>query len=556
MKIRLVYGLILPVIMPMALSNNAAGQAIVPGQSSQLPPAPVAPQAIPDVRIEHRGAPPETGPVGPSVVVNALHITGATRFSEAQLIAVTGFTPGHEANLSDLRHMAVAITDFYNAHGYVVAQAYLPAQEIKDGVVTIAVIEGRYGAVKLRNQSKVHDGVAQDILDGLDKGDLVEAGPLDRRLLLLSDLPGVDVRSTLSPGSDVGTSDLLVDLNPGPTVTGEIDADNYGSPYTGAYQGGGTVNFNEPLGWGDVASVRVLTSGDGMQYVRGSYQGQLGDVTVGAAYAYFHYRLGKQFEILDANGWEQAASLYASYPVIRSYDDNLRVLVDADHRIFQDRIDAFSTVTDKTANVVTLGVTGDHRDSLGGGGWDNYSLYVSIGNLDIKTPLARALDAASLRTQGGYSKLNFSVDRLQTVYGPFEIFAGVRGQFAGKNLDITEKMELGGAYGVRAYPEGEDYGDEGYVATLEGRVWLPKVWDELPGRMQFVGFVDTGWVRFDKSPFFPGPNSATRSGAGVGLNWADNDDFAVRLAYAHILGSKPISAPGTGQFWFEVVKFF
>ncbi len=109
----------------------------------------------------------------------------------------------------------------------------------------------------------------------------------------------------MSPGADVGTADLLVDLNPGPTVTGEIEADNYGSPYTGAYQGGGTVNFNEPLGWGDVASVRVLTSGDGMQYVRGSYQGQLEDATVGASYAYFHYHLGKQFTVLHANGWNR-----------------------------------------------------------------------------------------------------------------------------------------------------------------------------------------------------------------------------------------------------------
>ncbi len=121
-------------------------RAVMPGQSSQLPPAPVTPQAIPEVRIERRGAVPDTGPVGPSVVVNVLHISGATRFSEARLIAVAGFAPGHTLNLSDLRHMAVAITDFYNAHGYVVAQAYLPAQEIKDGAVTIAVIEGRYGA--------------------------------------------------------------------------------------------------------------------------------------------------------------------------------------------------------------------------------------------------------------------------------------------------------------------------------------------------------------------------------------------------------------------------
>jgi hemolysin activation/secretion protein len=336
MKLKITYALPMLLIAQSALSGNAFGQSmtIVPGQFSQLPPAPVAQKAIPDIRIQRRAAASDMGPTGPSVLVNSLHITGQTRFSESQLIAATGFTPGRTLSLSDLRRMAVLITDFYNARGYVVAQAYLPAQEIKAGAVTIAVIEGRYGAVKLRNQSRLRSGVARGVLNGLNSGDLVAAAPLERRLLLLSDIPGVEVKSTLSPGAEVGTSDLTVDLTPGPLVTGDLEVDNAGNPYIGAYEGGGTVNINDPLGIGDVASLRVLTSGEGMQYVRGSYQVQAGDGTVGAAYADFHYRLGERFSSLDADGWEQIASLYASYPLIRSYNNNLHALIDADHRTF------------------------------------------------------------------------------------------------------------------------------------------------------------------------------------------------------------------------------
>jgi hemolysin activation/secretion protein len=119
-------------------------------------------------------------------------------------------------------------------------------------------------------------------------------------------------------------------------------------------------------------------------------------------------------------------------------------------------------------------------------------------------------------------------------------------------------MELGGAYAVRAYPEGEAYGDEGYVATLEGRLWLPKVWSELPGRMQLVGFFDTGWVQFYNTPWLAGPNSTTRSGAGVGLTWVANNNFVARVSYAHIVGTGAAtsSRDTSGQFWFELVKFF
>jgi len=549
-------------VMMVALSSigsNAVGQVagMVPGQISQLPPAPVAAAAIPDIRIGQSDVATDREPAGPSVVVHSLRITGHTRFAESELIAVAGFTPDRSLSLSDLRHMARLITRYYNSRGYIVAQAYVPAQQISDGTVTISVIEGHYGAVKLDNTSHLHSDVAQGELNGLDSGDSVEAAPLERRLLLLSDLPGVQVGATLSPGAAVGTSDLLVNVTPGHRISGDVEASNAGNPYTGLYEGGGTVNYNEPLGIGDVASLRVLTSGEGMQYGRASYQAQAGNLTLGAAYAYFHYRLGKQFDVLNANGSEHIASLYASYPLIRSYDNNLQARVEADYRVLQDNIDVFATTSDRRAEVVTVGLTGDHHDGIGGGGWDGYALYLSGGNLDIRTPYVRAADALAARTEGHYGKLRYSADRLQTVAGPFSLYGLIRGQVAFHNLDIFEKMELGGAYGVRAYPEGEVYGDEGYIATAEGRLLLPPM-TGLPGRLQLAGFYDYGRAWLNHRPWAAGVNSLTRSGAGASLTWAQNGNFLARASYAFQLGPRATSYDprSTGQFRFEFIKFF
>src|ERR1700722_12971305 len=190
MTSKAIYTLSLLVIAQAAISSNAFGQAVsvIPGQVSQLPPPPVTQRAIPDIRIQRPGVAAEGGPTGPAVVVSSLHITGETRFSEAELIAVTGFAPGRALTLSDLRRMAALIANYYNTRGYVVAQAYVPAQEITDGAVTIVVIEGHYGAVDLRNGAGLHSVVARRVLDGLDKGDIVAAAPLERRLLLLSDI--------------------------------------------------------------------------------------------------------------------------------------------------------------------------------------------------------------------------------------------------------------------------------------------------------------------------------------------------------------------------------
>jgi hemolysin activation/secretion protein len=512
---------------------------------------------VPDIRIRQPDAATDDEPQGEAVMVHALRLSGNTRYPEAELIAAAGFAPDRSQSLADLRRMALRITRYYNARGYIVAQAYVPAQQTGDGTVTIAVIEGQYGAITLDNTSRLHSDVAHNVLKGLNPGDTVTAAPLERRLLLLSDLPGVRVGSTLSPGSAVGTSDLLVNVTPGHAVSGDVEASNAGSPYTGFVQGGGTINFNEPLGIGDVASLRVLTSGRGMQYGRASYQAQAGNLTLGAAYAYFHYRLGKQFDALDAAGHEHIGSVYASYPLVRSYDDNLQLRVDADYRVLRDTIGAFAVTTERRAEVLTLGLAGDHHDAIGGGGWDAYSLYLTAGNLDIRTPLARATDAAGARTNGHYGKLRFSADRLQTVTGPVSLYAGVRGQLAFNNLDISEKMELGGAYGVRAYPEGEGYGDEGYVATAEARLLLPPV-GGLPGRLQLAGFYDYGRVWLNHDPWFAGHNSLTRSGAGASLTLAETGNFLARASYAFQLGPRATSyAPiSTGQFRLEFIKFF
>ena len=528
------------------------------GQIQQIPPTPEPQRSIPDIRIDQGAKARDAGPAGPRVVVRSLHVTGETVFTEAELLAVTGFQPGAQLDLRDLRIMAAKISAFYNRRGYFVAQAYVPAQGVEDGAVTIVVIEGRYGKVGLDNHTNLSNRLARSVLGGLDSGHVVAGGPRERRQLLLSDIPGVVVNSTLSPGEAVGTSDLKVALTPGPRFSGSIDGDNAGSPYSGAYRLGGTLYVNDPTGHGDQLSLRALSSFGGLDYGRIAYQFRLQDATLGVSYAALDYRLHGAFEGLKAHGTAQVASVYASYPLIRSYDNNLDLLGEFDYRTFQDKEDAVLSVVDKTAYAFQLGIRGDHHDGFGGGGWNQYSLGYTFGDLHLRTPSDRLLDEAGARANGGYGKLSYSLSRLQTVYGPFSVYGLIRGQFASKNLDISEKMELGGAYAVRAYAEGEIYGDDGYVATVEARWMLPPPPAAIPGRVQLFAFFDTGAVKTNHSPWLPGPNRQSGSGAGVGLDWTTPNNFVVRASYAHTVGDAT-GIPGPishGRAWVQLVKFF
>jgi hemolysin activation/secretion protein len=546
----------------LTLSQSAFAQIGAPpplgGQIQQIPPAPIPQRPVPEIRIEQPSAPAIAAEDNVKTPVKSLHVTGQALYSEAELIAITGFSPGGELTLSELRAMASKIADFYHKNGYIVAQAYVPAQDLKDGAVTIAVLEGRYGSITLRNQTNLSDGLANGLLGGLNSGDTIAIAPLENRLLLLSDIPGVSVRSTLTPGAEVGTSDLIVDVAPGKRVSGSVEADNAGDRYTGEYRVGATVNINNPTGHGDVASLRVLTSGPGLTYGRASYQTQLGKATAGVAYSVLEYKLGKEFANLQAHGTVKIASVYGSYPLIRSRNNNLYALLAYDDRTFQDRVDIIPSVTDKKAGVLMAGLYGNMRDSFGGGGLTTYGLTESFGDLDIITPAARDFDALGPRTNGHYQKLAYHASRLQRVTDRISLYAGINGQTASKNLDISEKMVLGGAYAVRAYPVGEGYMDEGYVATLEARLLMPKFFPSVPGQFHLVGFADYGAGTINRNPWTTGPNSRTLSGAGVGVTWEDYNNFVVNMYWAHKLGNEvATSAPDkSGRFWIQVVKYF
>ena len=493
------------------------------------------------------------------ITVQRLQVTAPPVFTESELIASTGFVPGSELTLGELRAMASKIASYYQKRGYFLAQAYLPAQDIEDGVVHISVLPGQYGQVQLRNQSKLSDGLAGTILAGLD-GQVISTPPLERRLLLLSDLPGVQVSSTLAPGASLGASDLIVEVQPGSRFNGSIDVDNQGNRYTGRNRIGATLNINELAGIGDVASVRAFTSADGLNYGRLAYQGQAGLLRLGGAYTYMDYKLGKEFAVLEAKGTAKIASAYGSYPLIRSRSSNLYAQVSYDDKTFQDRTESTGTVNDKKARVWLFNLNGDSKDGVGGGGISNYSLTYTTGKIDIETPVARLIDSLTVKSNGHFNKLAFNAARLQSLGGETSLFGSLSGQAASKNLDVSEKMGIGGMGGVRAYPGGEAYGDQGYVLNLELRQNLMAfpAFTSLPGQLQVLAFADTGSVKLNRDAWSAGENRRTLSGAGVGVTWTGANALVLKAYYAHKLGNaKATSAPDSaGRFWLQAVKYF
>lgn len=509
-------GSALTIVLLTALSAHAAPVAPDAGQTIrelQKQPELNAPKVVTPLRLEKEVLPKGSVNDDLRIAVKAIHVSGNSAFTAHELEALVANLIGGEHALNELNQGAARITAYYRERGYLVARAYLPVQDIKDGVVVINVLEGVVGQQRINNQSRLTDDRANGYLGGSNSGAVLQSKPVDRALLLLADTPGVGgARATLQPGASVGTSDLIYELSPSAAYTANVELDNYGNRYTGENRLGGALALNSPLKIGDQLSLRALASDQNLTYARIAYQLPIGGngLHVGAAYSDVRYRLGKDFAGLNAHGTAISSSLFAVYPFIRSLTSNLSGTLTWEDKKLKDRTDTPISSADKHVQLANLGLAGNHQDALGGGGLTSFDLSLVSGRLSMDA-VSLAADSASAQSNGAFTRLAYNVNRLQRLSESNALSLAISGQQASKNLNSSEKFYLGGANGVRAYPQGEGIGDEGWLANLELRHGFK---DALQG----VIFYDAGSVKINRNPFAAGANTRDIAGAGVGLN--------------------------------------
>jgi hemolysin activation/secretion protein len=443
-----------------------------------------------------------------------------------------------------LQNAAAEVASAYRRAGWVV-RAYLPQQDVSTGTVTIQVVEARLGKVKVEGQSRVLASRVEMTLLGAQKaGQPIRAEDVDRGLLILEDTPGIAATGVLVPGSEPGATDVLVKLSPKPLVRGDLSADNTGSPATGRARLGASLTLASPFQMGDLFNA-TLSHTEGSDYGRVAYSLPVGHDgwRLGVNASDMRYRLtGDAFVALNARGNSTSYGMDASYPLLRSRARNLLLAMTYDHKRYDNEANGATTSRYNT-DAFSVGLAGNAFDDYYGGGANSANLNLIGGRVDLSNSPTLAADAATARTDGSFSKLRYSLSRLQAVNSTFSLYALLTGQAASKNLDSSEKFYLGGPSGVRAYPAGEGGGSEGQLVNLEARMKLPR-------EAQLAAFYDWGRVRTNVDNNYlgaPALNSYSLQGVGLTLS-GQVKQLNLRLTYARRLGSNPNpSASGADQ---------
>ena len=533
LKITLILSLVSP-LPALAQQPPDAGRIL----QENRPPRLTEPQK-PDTDLTIPSQPgKKITPGGPTVRLSELRFNGNTCFSDKILLQAAGEVTGNSFDLAGLYDIAEKITQYYHKHGFPFARTFLSAQKVTDGVLHFDIVEGRYGKVQTQGDEKWRAG-AQGFLASLKSGDVIESDTLERATLVLRDQPGIKIMPVLRPGQDLGTGDLFVKVSRTPLVRGDVRLDNHGNRYTGALRLNANVQFDSPFLFGDQILVQAIYTEEDLWVGNLAYSLPVGSsgLRATASYAQSYYELGKDFSSLDAHGTAKIPSVKLSYPVVRSQQSNLSLSTSLQYKKLNDQQDSTSTDNDKSSKSGVLAMSFDHRDALGWGGVTYGVLSYTYGHLKLDSELEAVDRVSHTDTCGDFSKLNLDVARLQALPVNFILYGRASFQLAGKNLDSSESISLGGPDGVRAYPVGESFGDEGWFAQFElrykWRCFSPYI------------FYDMGGIRTNAEPEKIRPavqdNTRSLSGSGLGVRYTDTPwNMDVNVAWRNH-GGEPTS---------------
>lgn len=547
-------GLLLPIVVSAQSQRGDTDAGSILRQEEALQREAPAPLEAP----EPQEPLPELTAIGDiTVEVQDVVFTGAVDLvDDAELEAVVAEAIGRELDFQGLQALAERVTRALKDQGWVLARAYLPEQDVTDGVVTIDIVpgkldtQGRAFRIETIGESELRidrDRLGRILTALIPEGEPIRQSDLDRAILLINDLPGIDALARLEAGQAQGSSNILLSVREGPLFGASSNLSNFGSRSTGQERLGFTGNLNDPTGVGDQATLGV-TAAEGLTLGQLNYSRPIGVTGLSSdiSASRMAYDVINSDSSVELDGTSTTLGLGVQYPWIRTAQTNLTVELDVGRDELQDEIDGL-TYSDKRVTYYGPTLRADHTDQVfGSAGRTNLSLTPRWGELKLPTLAGGQPQGDELDTEGEFAKIEYTLSRLQSLgQQPITLYTELRGQLAKDNLDSSQSFQPGGSSGVRAYPGGEGSGDEGHLFRAELRYQLPSELTQL-GSLRLSTFYDSAWVKVnDNLPTgyeidtATGKNTYQIEGAGVGLTVSHSDWLTLSLTWAVTLGDNP-----------------
>lgn len=499
------------------------------------------PQALPPAA--EPGVPEQEVPAGAeevTFVLNGLEIEGVTVYDRTDLAPLWQDLIGQEVAFADVVALANALTARYRADGYLLSQVVVPAQQIEGGVVVMRAVEGYVGEVRLEGEVEGPREQLEAFAERIKAERPLTATALERNLLLIGDLPGVNVQSVLEPSpTEFGAADLTIVVSH-LDVEGFVSLDNYASEFVGPYTLSLGVSTYSALGFYEQIDIFGAVNPEDPEEMRfgqarvtfpvgPDHLGQM--LTLSASKVVTEPDYPDSVFPFDQEGRGEEYRATWMRPILRSREENLTARISFIATNEETEIREFPTLTtDDRTRVLELRGTWDFVDSLLGITLFDLALGQGIDEFGASEP-----NEVSRRASGAdvtFTYLRGRASRLQPLDGNWQLFGSVDWQYAFDPLLPAQRFSVGGREYGRGFAPGSITGDHGVAAKAElrwGNLVQDRAWLDS---YQLYGFVDYGhtWDR-GSVPGVEDEGEIASVGAGVRLNLTENIAFNPEIAH-------------------------
>ncbi len=512
-------GLSLPV---PAFAQSAPGQVEREFENKTKPAK--SPSTITVPALDRQGPPANAEQI--RFVLSSVDIDGNTVLSDAQLNQPFASLIGQEVSLAQMFAASNEITRMYVKAGYALSLAFVPAQEVKGGVVRIRVIEGYIGDVEFQDENAFHSKLWGGFARRLMASRPLRTKDLERYLLLANDIAGVDVKSVFERmEGDPGATKLVMSIERKMLDAG-IEFNNRGSKAIGPFRVQAQAALNNLIGAEErmtLFGVRV-PDGEELSYLAGRFDIPLTSdgLSFNLDISRSHSKVGTPVMVIidyQTDGWTGGFNL--NYPWIRSRNENLYFSLGVGYKDLTANI-LGADYTHDTMTMIVAGAEYDTHDKWGGLIQAAATLHVGLDVFDATQ--SNDPQASRPGASGEFLRLDGYISRLQSLqrWPWLQLYGELAAQVADGSLLVSEQCGYGGGHIGRAFDPFEISGDHCIKGLGEVRYDVPMDnWanDWAINMVQLYGLADFGYVLTSGDVAPPNKSSDFGASVGLGMRW-------------------------------------
>lgn len=464
---------------------------------------------------------------------------------------------GRELPVSVLCDIRAAANALLRTQGYL-ATVEIPEQTLADGIPDFKVVFGRLTAVRVRGEAGPSEKLVAGYLEKLTALDVFNINTAERYLLLADDLPGLDVRLSLRPASGGAPGDLVGEVAVlRQRAMMDLNIQNLGSRAIGRFGGTLRGEVYDLTGLGDRTTVALFSTleFEEQQTVQIGHDFRVGGngLRLGGQFTWSMANPSVGLAGIDVESDTIFASLFASYPVVRSRAHTLLAEGGFDYVDQEVTVNAFG-LTDDSVRMAYARIAGevtDRQSVLRAGG---YSPYEPKFRLRYGAELRQGLDVFGTSPDcrpnllgclfGGVTppsrieadptplllRLNTDIEYRPDPLWTFALSA--QAQITGDALPAFEEIAAGNFSIGRGYDPGAVLGDSGVMGAFELRYG-----SLAPATMTGVAYQPYVFTDYavvwneDPSRRAANPNRLWSAGGGLRVAWGQGlqGDFVVAV---------------------------